>query len=136
VSISTRLHVVAAIFLYKNRVLAFRRASQKPQGGLWEFPGGKVEAGEAPIDALKREIFEELGFECVVLRVFDTSETVVEGKIIRLETFVCEAPKPQGLQSQDHDDFRFVSSSEASRLDWAKPDLPALIRLSTEGLIS
>lgn len=135
-STSSTLDVVAAIFLKNSQVLAFRRAPHKPQGGLWEFPGGKVEIGEDPAGALSREIREELGFECSILRVFDVSATFVGVRTIRLQTFLCLAPATESFQSRDHDDFKLVSSSEAFKLDWAQPDLPALKRLKNEGLIN
>ena len=56
------LHVAVGVVLDKlNRVLITRRASDSHQGGLWEFPGGKVEAGETLSLALARELREELG---------------------------------------------------------------------------
>jgi len=59
------LLLVAAVALIDDdkRVLIAKRPEGKPMGGLWEFPGGKVEAGETPEDALYREIKEELGIE-------------------------------------------------------------------------
>lgn len=58
----TYIHVVAAALFDKaGRVLIARRPDHLHQGGKWEFPGGKVEAGEAPSQALARELFEELG---------------------------------------------------------------------------
>src|SRR5680860_625399 len=57
----TYIHVVAAALFDKaGRVLIARRPDHLYQGGKWEFPGGKVEAGEAPSQALARELFEEL----------------------------------------------------------------------------
>jgi 8-oxo-dGTP diphosphatase len=58
-----RLLLVAAVALVDadNRVLIARRPEGKPMAGLWEFPGGKVEAGERPEEALIRELAEELG---------------------------------------------------------------------------
>ncbi|MHA6720772.1 (deoxy)nucleoside triphosphate pyrophosphohydrolase [Sphingomonas sp. RS6] len=53
--------VVAAAMLREGRVLVQRRPAGKPMAGLWEFPGGKVEPGEAPESALARELGEELG---------------------------------------------------------------------------
>ncbi|MBL4865955.1 MAG: Nudix family hydrolase, partial [Pseudomonadales bacterium] len=56
------LQVVAAVIRgHQNTILISKRKNNSHQGGLWEFPGGKVEQGETPLDALKREIDEELG---------------------------------------------------------------------------
>ena len=58
------LHVVAAaIFNKQGDLLIAQRPLDKHMGGLWEFPGGKVEAGEAVTDALCRELDEELGIQ-------------------------------------------------------------------------
>ena len=57
-----RIHVVAAVIVNADQQQIFisRRADHLHQGGFWEFPGGKVEAGETPQSALARELFEEL----------------------------------------------------------------------------
>ncbi|WP_312379796.1 Nudix family hydrolase [Pseudomonas oryzihabitans] len=65
----TRLHVVAAVIRDpQGRILIAQRPAHKHQGGLWEFPGGKVEAGEAPAAALARELAEELGIQVTTAR--------------------------------------------------------------------
>lgn len=56
-----RLHVVAGAIVSGRSVLIARRAAHAHQGNLWEFPGGKVELGETPSEALTRELREELG---------------------------------------------------------------------------
>jgi len=58
--------VVAGIFERKGKVLACQRREDQAHPGKWEFPGGKVEAGERPEDSLKRELAEELGVEAAV----------------------------------------------------------------------
>ena len=78
---SNPIHVVAAIFTKGEKVLACRRAPHKSSPGLWEFPGGKVEAGESSFAALEREIKEELGFECKPSETFDVSITKVGERI-------------------------------------------------------
>ncbi|WP_409525300.1 Nudix family hydrolase [Nitrincola sp. MINF-07-Sa-05] len=58
------IHVVAAVIVdAAGQILIARRPESKHQGGLWEFPGGKVEVGETPLDALQRELHEELGID-------------------------------------------------------------------------
>ena len=54
------IHVAAAVICEDGRYLLALRPAHKPQGGLWEFPGGKIERGETPQQALARELFEEL----------------------------------------------------------------------------
>jgi len=55
-----RIQVVAAVIERNNNIFIAKRPDHLHQGGLWEFPGGKVESNETPIDALKRELFEEI----------------------------------------------------------------------------
>ena len=63
--------VVAALVRDGSKILMSRRRADQPMGNLWEFPGGKVEPGEAPTDALAREVREELGCEVAVGRIHD-----------------------------------------------------------------
>jgi len=65
--------VTAALIARDGRLLVARRAAGRSQGGLWEFPGGKLEPGEAPEDCLRRELREELGIESTVGAFFDES---------------------------------------------------------------
>jgi len=124
------LHVVAAIFIQDNRVLACRRAPHKSSPGLWEFPGGKVDAGENPFEALEREIREELNLICHPLRQFDVSETELGEQVIRLESIVCALEENPELTSTDHDQFLWAEQKQIQTLDWAGPDLPAVRKLS------
>jgi mutator protein MutT len=61
----TQISVVAAIIRREDRVLLGRRPDHKRHGGLWEFPGGKIDEGETDVDAVTRELLEELGVETV-----------------------------------------------------------------------
>ncbi len=67
----SRKLVVAALIRHEGRVLMSRRRADQPMPLLWEFPGGKVESGEAPAAALVREVREELGCEVTVDRIFE-----------------------------------------------------------------
>lgn len=133
------LHVVAAIIISEGRVLACRRALHKASPGLWEFPGGKVELGEPPFDAIVREIKEELQLVVQPVKTFNVSETPVADFVIRLECIVVEPLEKFNLQSSDHDAFLWLVPSELPGLNWAAPDLPAVQLLaslsSLEGLL-
>ncbi len=65
--------VAAGIVIEDGRVLVTQRKAGAHLAGMWEFPGGKVEAGEDPKDALRRELAEELGIECAVGEVVDVA---------------------------------------------------------------
>jgi 8-oxo-dGTP diphosphatase len=65
--------VAAAVLIESGRVLLTQRKSGTHLAGAWEFPGGKVEAGEDPRAALRRELREELGIEAVVGEIVDVT---------------------------------------------------------------
>lgn len=126
------IHVVAAIFIKGEKVLACRRAPHKSSPGLWEFPGGKVEPGENVFDALKREISEELGFKCEPSYSFDESVTELGESLIKLESVICRFTGPGTLASTDHDAFRWLLIEELFSVEWATPDLPSVRGLSNQ----
>ena len=86
---------------------------------------GVVEAGEALEATLVREIKEELNVDVSVLRQFDRTTT---GEI-DLVCFAAELTGEKPTTSTDHSELRWVPESELSKLDWARPDLPALQKL-------
>ena len=125
-SMKQPLHVVGAILLKGDRILVGRRAPHKSAPGFWEFPGGKVESGELPAQALEREIREELGLRIKSLRTLDVSDTPVGATMIRLEVIVCELLSDFEGASSDHDEFLWASKDDLPSLNWATPDLPAV----------
>lgn len=82
--------MVAAIIFNSagDRILVAKRPNHSHQGGLWEFPGGKVQSGEAPYDALCRELCEELDISVVSAKYFLTEEHDYPDKKIRLESWL------------------------------------------------
>lgn len=66
-AITKEIHVAAGVLWRGGRVLCCRRPEGRPMAGFWEFPGGKLEPGETPEDALCRELFEELGVRVTAL---------------------------------------------------------------------
>ncbi|MDR5698552.1 (deoxy)nucleoside triphosphate pyrophosphohydrolase [Agromyces aerolatus] len=123
---SEPLHVVAAVIEHEGRVLACRRRAGKADAGKWEFPGGKVEAGETAAEALVREIVEELGVEIEVHDELTTDDTDVGGRVIRLTCLRATLTAGRPTSSTDHDAMRWATPAELVTLDWAAPDLPAV----------
>lgn len=124
-SMPKTITVVGAVFSSEEGVLAFRRNADRSAGGKWEFPGGKVEAHETPEEALRREIFEELGLQITVGRLIDRSSTVVGENTIDLACYFVDADE-HPTQSSDHDQIVWQPFSAIRDLDWADPDVPAI----------
>ena len=113
----TLIVVAAAVVDGDRRVLLQRRAPERAMAGLWEFPGGKLEAGETPEAALVRELAEELGIEvgldAIAPAAFASAPNGAAHMILLL--YLCRAwrGEPQAL--------------DASELKWARTDeMPAL----------
>lgn len=123
------VEVVAAVIYDGDRVLACRRRPEKAAGGLWEFPGGKIERGETPSQALAREIREELGILISVDSLFTLDDTVVGDRVIRLGCWSSSIRGALPQSSTDHDELRWVTRDELASLEWATPDLPAVTKL-------
>ncbi len=99
-----RFPVVAAFLQRDGKVFLAKRPEGKLRGGFWEFPGGKLEKGEAPQVALKRELFEELGIKVKVGNLLAKVKYDYPDVAIELLCYACEIiegePKPlegQGL---------------------------------------
>lgn len=118
------VHVVCAILVREDgAVLVCQRAPGSHLGGLWEFPGGKVEPGESPEAALIREMREELAIEVCCGRALSPVEWDYGRGAMRLLPYLCRitAGEPQALE---HAALRWCSCEEFSALEWAPADVP------------
>lgn len=99
---------VAVITDASQQVLLTRRALSTSHGGLWEFPGGKLELGEAPEQGLLRELREEIGIDCLQSRYMGEVRHCYPHKTVELLVFhVCEFDgQPRCLEAQM--DMRWV----------------------------
>ena len=113
------LNVACAIIEHNGRVLSVQRSSRMRQPLLWEFPGGKLNAGEQAADCVVREINEELGI--LVEPAKKLSEQ--ENGFIRLIPFICRWVSGQ-LQLHEHAQARWLKTDGFSRLSWCPADVP------------
>lgn len=123
------IHVVAAVAVRGDLVFAAKRAAHKSAAGKWEFPGGKVDAGETPDDALTREIHEEFGVSIRVLRKFHRCTTVVGAQGIDLDAYLCAFDSEDPMSSPDHDEIYWIEIQSLQHYDFAAPDLPIIGKL-------
>ena len=115
-----------------KQILACKRASDQVMSGHWEFPGGKIEANETPIGALKRELNEELG---IFVEVQNMIETVVHdygSMIVEISFFACHIDG-QKLTPTVHDEYRWITESESNSLNWLPADIDFVDRLAEKG---
>lgn len=118
------LHVVCAIIVREDgTVLACQRGAGGHLAGLWEFPGGKVEEGETPEDALIRELREELAIEVSCERAMTPVDWDYGRGPMRLLPYVCRIieGEPQALE---HAALRWCLAEDLPSLDWAAADVP------------
>ena len=98
------LIVAAAVVIADGRVLLTRRAEGQHLAGLWEFPGGKLEAGESPEEAVVRECREECGIDVSVERILDVTHHRYPEKEVLLLFYRCAlvAGEVRHLAVADH----------------------------------
>ena len=126
------LVVVAAVVRDGDRILACRRGPGKDAAGRWEFPGGKVEAGERPEEALARELREELGVDARIGPLVDRTVTRAAERAIDLACYSAALTGDRPTTSTDHDELRWLLADELRGLNWADADLPAVRILEQE----
>jgi len=122
-----RRAVVGAAIVRDGRVLSARRTRPEAVAGRWEFPGGKVEPGESPEDALVREIAEELGCRIEVTGWLDGE--VVIGATHVLTVAVARLVEGRPVP-HEHDAVSWLGAGELDAVDWLEPDRPFLPELA------
>ena len=123
------IEVVGAIIKDNDRYLVGQRAAHKSQGGLWEFMGGKIEPGETPERALRRECLEELALEIENERIIDSVVHEYPEKTIRLTLIECNSENGSVPQALEHQAVRWVSLEEMNKLEFAPADRELINRI-------
>lgn len=130
--------VIVNSLVRPTRVLAARRRRVPLADGPWEFPGGKVEAGETPREALVREVREELGIELVVAGEIDEPRCGwVISDALRLRLFLAETADPP-QPGPDHDEVAWLEVDRLDDVPWMPVDREALVAVvaAIDGLSS
>ncbi|WP_337658588.1 (deoxy)nucleoside triphosphate pyrophosphohydrolase [Sphingorhabdus sp. Alg231-15] len=127
----TYLFVVAAALVDQNRnILVQQRPQGKPMAGLWEFPGGKVEDGESPEQALVRELQEELGvvIETGTLVPAAFASEPLDGKHLLLLLYTCHEWTGE-VQNLEAHDMKWLPVSALEELEMPPADIPLVAQL-------
>lgn len=115
--------IVGAAIVADGRVLGCERAAPSQLAGQWEFPGGKVEAGETEIDALIRECDEELGITVTVgARI--GGDIKLNDRHAVLKVYLAELVGPRQPQALEHSELRWLGVAELDSVPWLPADAP------------
>ena len=124
----TKKLIAAAIIEKDGKILIAQRAKNDGLCGKWEFPGGKVKAGETLQDCLKRELREELGISAEVGDYYCSSSFYHKDALF--EMYMFKVPSFEGqIVLHEHSAIAWVSISELSNYDMPDPDLPVVKKL-------
>ena len=115
------IRVVAAIIIKNEEVFATQRGYGDFKGG-WEFPGGKIDAGETPEEALIREIKEELDTEVEVIELLDTVEYDYPNFHLSMDCFICNI-KSGDLVLKEHEAAQWLTKETLDSVNWLPADL-------------
>ena len=128
------IKVVAAIICddikEKNKIFATARGYGDLKGG-WEFPGGKVEIGETPQEALKREIMEELDTEIEVGELIDTIEYDYPNFHLSMDCFWCEVIHGE-LILKEAEDAKWLTKEHLADVKWLPADVTLIEKIGEE----
>ena len=115
------VRVVAAIIIENGKVFATQRGYGEFKDG-WEFPGGKIEPGETPEEAIVREIKEELDTEVEVIELLDTVEYDYPTFHLSMGCFICKI-KSGDLVLKEHEAAKWLTKDTLGSVEWLPADM-------------
>ena len=121
------IEVVAAIITHNNQIFATQRGYGEFQDG-WEFPGGKMEPGETPQQALVREIREELDTEIEVGELVETVEYDYPNFHLIMHCFLCTI-RSGDLVLKEHEAAKWLAKEELYSVDWLPADVKVVEKI-------
>ncbi|PTI71469.1 (deoxy)nucleoside triphosphate pyrophosphohydrolase [Mammaliicoccus vitulinus] len=127
-----KIEVVGAVIFSDNKVLCAQRNENMSLPLMWEFPGGKVEQDESEVDALKREINEEMLCDLEVGDKITSTAYEYDFGIVNLHTYKCKLKEKMPTLTE-HKSIKWLNIHELESLEWAPADIPAVKIIVNEG---
>ena len=115
------IEVVAAV-IYKDGAYFATQRGYGEFEGMWEFPGGKIELGESPETALKREIQEELGIDITIDKFLCTTEYDYPSFHLTMHCYLCEI-KPGVIELREHKSACWLTVEKLDSVKWLPADI-------------
>jgi 8-oxo-dGTP diphosphatase len=129
-SLSSLKRVVAALILKDQMVLVCQRTRHQTMPLKWEFPGGKIESGEQPRDALRRELEEELGIDATIGdEISRIRHDYKNGSAVELRFYTVREYKGE-IENKIFKDMRWAKPSELASFDFLEADLEVVRNLA------
>ncbi len=124
------INVVAAIIKKDDKIFATQRGYGEFKGG-WEFPGGKIEQGETPQQALEREIREELDAQITVSGLLDTIEYDYPSFHLSMQCFWCELVH-DNIVLKEHEAARWLTKKTLFDVEWLPADIDLVKKIEEQ----
>ena len=123
------LEVAAAIIRKDEKILICQRPANKDLGLLWEFPGGKIEAGEIGEQAVIRECREELGVTLKINSFFMDVTHEYPNRTVHLSVYNCSLTDGEPVRLE-HNDMQWITASECGKFEFCPADVEIICRLT------
>ena len=127
------IEAVAAVICREGFVLATQRGAGQDEGG-WEFPGGKMEPGETPEEALHRELREELAARIEIDRFLCTVENDMDVRHLVMHCYLARVPDGH-IELLEHKAARWVDARTIDEVPWLPADLKVVAEIKAQGVL-